>query len=203
MLVVFEGIDGSGKSTLSVNFAEYLNKEFRDKQGQLLVDPHLGDFIWTKEPTFSSEEADRLNSPEYKDQLKRESLFFISRTRHQTDLRSANVVCDRYIWTGIAYASIYSPDTYKFAKELYLSKDLFTQPDLHVFVDTDPLTCHIRRNSESLETLKKKRQAYIDTMRYISSPTIVLEAVNNPRESLDLLVSRFREMMDKYKTFIG
>jgi len=203
MLIAFEGVDGSGKSTLSVNFMEYLNKEFRDKDGQMLVDSHMGDFVWTKEPAFSSEEADKLNSPEYKSQTKRELLFFVSRTQHQTDLRSANVVCDRYIWTGIAYASIFSPETYKFARELYLSKDLFTQPDLHVFVDTDPLTCHIRRNEESIENLNKKRQAYFDTMKYISSPIIVLESIVSPNQALEVLVERFREMMNRYRTFIG
>ena len=203
MLIAFEGVDGSGKSTLSVNFMEYLNKEFRDKDGQMLIDPHLGDFAWTKEPTFSSEEADKLNSPEYKDQLKRELLFFVSRARHQTDLQSANIVCDRYIWSGIAYASLFSPDTYKFARELYTSPDLFTQPDLHVFVDTEPLECRLRRSDESLDNLRKKRQAYFDTMKYISSPIIVLESVVNPNHALDLLVFRFREMIDKYKTFIG
>lgn len=203
MFIAFEGVDGSGKSTLSVNFMEYLNKEFRDKEGQMLVDPHLGDFVWTKEPTFSSEEADRLNSPDFKDQLKREALFFVSRTRHQTDIRSTNVVCDRYIWTGIAYSSIFSPETYKFAKELYLNKELFVQPDLYVYVDTEPLTCHIRRNEESIEALNKKRQAYFDTMKYISCPIIVLESVVNPNQALEVLITRFREMMNRYKTFIG
>jgi thymidylate kinase len=203
MLIVFEGIDHSGKSTLSVLFAEWLNNEFRDEQGQIKVDPHLGDFVWTKEPMFSSEEADRLNSPEFKDQVKRELLFFVSRTRHQRDLRSTNIVCDRYIWTGIAYAKLFSPETYKFAKELYLSEDLFVQPDLHVFVDTDPLTCHIRGTEESLEILQKKRDSYLETMKYISSPIITIESINTPVEALEILKKRFCSMFDRYKTFIG
>jgi thymidylate kinase len=203
MFIAFEGIDHSGKSTLSVMFAEWLNNEYRDTLGQLKVDPHLGDFIWTKEPTFSSEEADRLNSPEYKDQIKREILFFTSRTRHQRDLRSANVVCDRYIWSGIAYAKLFSPDTYKFAKELYMCEDLFTQPDLHIFVDTDPLTCHIRGTEESLDILNKKREAYLETMKYISSPVIIMESVGTPTEALGVLKTRFCSMLNRYKTFIG
>lgn len=203
MLIVFEGIDHSGKSTLSVKFAEYLNQKFKDEEGHLLLDPHLGDFVWTKEPTFSSEEADRLNSSEYKDELKRELLFYTSRVRHQTDLQSSNVVCDRYIWTGIAYSKLFSPRAYEFSKELYLCKDLFIQPDLHVFVDTDPLACHIRGPEESLEILNKKRDAYLSTMKYISSPIITIESIESPGAALDVLVSRFNEMIDKYKVFIG
>lgn len=203
MVIVFEGIDHSGKSTLSMLFMEYLNTEFKDAQGHPLIHPHLGDFVWTKEPGFSSEEADKLNSPEYKDELLRERLFFVSRSRHQNDMRSGNIVCDRYIWSGIAYAKLFSPKAYQFAKELYLSEDLFIQPDLNILVDTDPFTCHIRGQEESIEMLNKKRQSYLDTMKYIQSPVIVVESVGTPQGTLDSLVKRFTSMIDRYRTFIG
>jgi thymidylate kinase len=203
MFIAFEGIDHSGKSTLSVMFMEYLNSKYKDDQDQLLIDPHLGDFVWTKEPTFTSEEADLLNSSDYKDELKRELLFYVSRTRHQKDIQSANVICDRYTWSGIAYAKLFSPKTYEFARELYLSKELFAQPDLHVFVDTDPLACHIRGTEESMDILEKKRRAYHDTMKYVQSPIIVIESIDNPVKALGTLVERFSIMMERYKTFIG
>lgn len=67
LLVVFEGIDNSGKTTVS--------KE--------LVKLFPG-FSWTKEPTFSTEQADRLNSPECTDENYRESLFLESRLGIET-----------------------------------------------------------------------------------------------------------------------
>ena len=137
-LIIFDGIDKVGKSTLSVNFTQYLNKLYRDEDGLLKIDPHFGDFIWTKEPLFTTEEADFLNSPGYIDEYRRERIFFESRMNHQKLIAGKNVVCDRYIWSGLAYANKYSPGCFRFAKELYLSENLFIKPDLYIFVDTPP-----------------------------------------------------------------
>jgi thymidylate kinase len=134
MFIAFEGIDRAGKSTLSIKFAEYLNSCKID--GLLKLDPHFGDFIWTKEPSFSIEEAKLLNTPGYVDEYRRERIFFESRIRHQNYIIAKNIVCERYLWSGLAYAFKYSPNCFRFIKELYSSDVLFAQPDLYIFVDT-------------------------------------------------------------------
>jgi thymidylate kinase len=197
MLIVFEGIDRSGKSSLSVNFIQYLNQFFKDGVGLLKVDPHFGDFVWTKEPLFTSEEADLLNSPGYVDEYRRERLFFESRIRHQKMLAGKNVVCDRYLWSGIAYANKYSPGCFRLAKELYLSESLFIQPDLYIFVDTPPEVCASRDASLDLDVLRELWHSYMKTKDYIKTPVITVQSVDGEDNAMRELIRVFEEYMSK------
>lgn len=109
MMIAFEAPDKCGKSTLSVEFQKMINKEFYDGNGGVTIDAQLGPFVWTKEPSFTSEEADRLNSlKDLKNQYKRELLFFESRVEHQDFLKKHNIICDRYAWSGMVYAKVFS-----------------------------------------------------------------------------------------------
>lgn len=194
MFIVFEGIDRCGKSTLSVLFQEYLNNRYRGDDGLLLIDPSFGDFVWTKEPTFTTEEADNLNSPEFTNEYKRELLFYISRTRHQEFISGKNVVCDRYIWTGLTYAKLFSPDCYGFAKELYLSDELFLKPDIQVFVDTPVDVCmeRAKKLGEPINrsTLESLRENYLTTKQFFVNPIITIESIKKPEEVLEELVEK-------------
>jgi thymidylate kinase len=189
-LIVFEGIDRSGKSSLSVKFAQYLNNA-KDADGCMTIDPHFGPFVWTKEPNFSSEEADLLNSPGYVDEYKRERLFFESRLRHQNFLAGKNIVCDRYIWTGLAYAYKYSKGAYMFAKELYSSEAMFMQPDLYIFLDTPPEVCASRDASLDINILNDLRDAFLLTQEYIQTPIIILPAIEGEQSTLEALIKMF------------
>lgn len=196
MFISFEGIDGSGKSTLSVRFTEYLNNSYRDEFNLLKIDPHLGDFIWTKEPLFTTEEADRLNSPEYKNQYKREALFFESRLNHQEAMAGKNIVCDRYIWSGLAYSTLFSPACYDFATELYLNTSIFLQPDLYIFVDTPVDVCYTRRDSEvPMDRLNSIRNAYFATKGLLKSP--VLTVSNEDEENVS-----FQKLAESFDLFV-
>jgi thymidylate kinase len=197
MLIVFEGINKSGTSTLSLQFVQYLNKLFRGKDGLLKLDPHFGDFIWTKEPSFTSEESELLNKPSYVDEFKREKIFFESRIRHQKIIAGKNTVCDRYIWTGMAYTYKYSPNCFRFAKELYLSENLFIQPDLYVFVDTPPGVCYERDTSLDLDTLRELREAFIKTKEYVRVPTITIPSVDGEDQALARLIQEFVDYATK------
>jgi thymidylate kinase len=193
--IVFEGTDSAGKSSLSVNFTQYLNKQYRDADGLLKTDPHFGDFLWTKEPMFTSEEADLLNSPGYMDEYKRERLFFESRLKHQKMLAGRNVVCDRYVWTGLAYSYKYSPGCFRFAKELYLSESMFIQPDLYIFVDTPPEICVSRDATLDLDNLRELYGAFNRTRDYIKTPILTLPYVDGEDNALRSLVQLFEKHM--------
>jgi thymidylate kinase len=202
MLIVFEGIDNSGKSTLSLAFQKYINNDFRSVDGVLKVDPHLGDFVWTKEPMFTSEEADTLNSPSFTNQFARERLFFESRMRHQDMVSGKNLICDRYIWSGIAYALKFSPECYEFARALYLSDTLFIQPDLYIFVDTPPEVCFDRDPSVELDRLKSLQQAYLSTQQFITTPVITMQAIGGEQCALDQLVELFENFVDEHDLMV-
>lgn len=191
MLICFEGLDGCGKTTLSLLFQQYLNTKFRGSDGLLKLDPHLGDFIWSKEPLFSSEEADAINAPGT-DEFYRESVFFESRLKHQDLLSNHNVVCDRYIWCGIAYSRVYSPSAWQMARALYLNDHLFQPADLYIFVDTPIEVCHDRRRDTPMETLQAIRAAYMSTRKDIGS-ALTVQAVGDENKALDKLIEKFEE----------
>lgn len=195
MFIAFEGIERAGKSTLSIKFASYLN-EYRD--GDLLkIDPHFGDFIWTKEPSFSSEEANQLNIPGYIDEYRRERIFFESRIRHQNNIAGKNIICERYLWSGLAYAHKYSQNCFRFLKELYISDNLFIQPDLYIFVNTPVTMCVERDPNLDIDIQKELHDSYIKTRKYIKSPVITLSSVVNEELALNDLITEFKEFMEE------
>lgn len=161
-LIVFEGVDNSGKTTVSKELVRYLPAFFR----------------WSKEPVFSTEEADRLNSTEFKgNDAKREVFFLESRLRQQPFYRGFDVVLDRYLWTGIAYAKVFSPGVYGFCEELYSDFSIFKKPDIVFFMDTPLATCYDREPTLKAESgrLEAIRQAYADTEKFVDVPVVYLD----------------------------
>ena len=206
MFIAFEGIDRAGKSTLSVKFAEYLNNDKID--GLLKLDPHFGefsfpkpggdlmrfgDFIWTKEPSFSTEDANYLNSSEYLDEYRRERIFFESRIKHQSYIAAKNIICERYLWSGLAYAYKYSTNCFRFLKELYSSEKLFVQPDLYIFLDTPVEVCSDRDSSLDTDIQRDLQEAYYKTREYIKVPIISFQAVGDEQDTLHNLIVLFED----------
>lgn len=136
-LIVLEGIDCSGKSTLAKMLAEKLGYKF------------------DHEPTFSSETADRLNFSSM-DCWRREFYFMKDRMKHQSVLNSADTVLDRYILSGLAYAEVFSSEVVPMMKSIYSLADEFKEPDLVVFVDMDPV------NAAALNTSRRGSDEYND-----------------------------------------
>lgn len=205
MFIVFEGIDNSGKSTLSKGFVDYLNTPeasaliqgyYDDPDDQWLT--FMEQFTWTKEPQFTTEEADRLNSPEFKDEARRESFFFIDRYKHQQELQEGFKVCDRYIWTGLAYAKKFSPNSYQLVRHLYTEAALFMPPDLYIYVDTPVEVCDKRDPSVGLERLTSLRQAYMDTAELVAKPEDIIytSAEGGLEESLKDLITKFESWVE-------
>jgi dTMP kinase len=164
MFVVFEGIDGSGKSTLSKAFYEEMLK--RQIVSSL-----------TKEPTFTSEQANDLNLKS-KDDIGREIEFCIDRIQHQEFLKeqtNANniLICDRYIWSGLTYSAMFNPSAFEFAKQMY-KHNFFIKPDYYVFVDTSIEICYERRQEQTIEQLTKLRHFYLETKKFVEDKSKIL-----------------------------
>jgi thymidylate kinase len=206
MLIVFEGGNQVGKSTLSVEFQNYLNTEYSDGKGGIIIDPEKGPFVWTKEPSFTTAEADKLNGlKDPSSQYKRELMFFESRITHQNFLSKYNIICDRYVWSGMAYARVYSPGCYEMLRELYQSKKLFIQPDLYVYVNTNIDVCLKRDPSLDMDTLLALWKSYelvYDNIKKLDIPVITIncgDRSNNEEESVLLVL---QELAERFKAHL-
>ena len=169
--IVFEGVDNSGKTTVS--------KE---------IQKMMPWFTWTKEPVFSTEQADRLNSDEYKGKdAKREVLFLESRLSQQNLYKENPCLLDRYLWTGLAYAKAFSPSIYSFAEALYTNHNIFKKPDLYIFMDTPLESCYDREPALKKEPgrLERIRQAYRDTEHLIDTPIEYIDGSKSLAECID------------------
>lgn len=179
-LVVFEGVDNSGKTTVSKILAQKL------------------EWSWNKEPRFSTEEADRLNSPEMKDEEARESLFMESRKEGLKDYEKDSHVVDRYTWSGVAYARVFSPSIVKKYDHVYAGSGEFRKPDAFIFLDTDLSLCLEREPEVGMDRLVKIRNAYMDSKHLFDGvPTLVLtvpkDSVPSPDALADMALAWLRE----------
>ena len=138
-----------------------------------------------------------------KNEYKREALFFESRVGHQDFLKSHNIVCDRYIWSGMAYSRVFSSGCFEFARELYQNKNLFKQPDLYIYVNAHIDTCLKRDptlNQDTMLELYKSFELCYDNIEELKIPIIVLnnedrdpDPVKSMQMSLDDLKVKFKE----------
>lgn len=168
--IVFEGIDNSGKTTVS--------KKLSNK---------LSWYKWSKEPVFTTEQADRLNSDEYKGKdAKREVLFLEGRLKQQELYNTRPVMLDRYIWSGLAYAKAFSPKIYNFCEALYTDFNIFKKPDLIFFMDTPVETCYDREPALKKEPgrLEKILRAYKSTRKLLSGeiPIITVDGTMSVKD---------------------
>jgi len=165
--------------------------DYLSDDGSFKVDPHFGAFSWTKEPSFTSEQADELNL--ITDEFERERIFFESHLKHQKSVTvaSKNLIFDCYIWTALAYCKYYSVGCFGFAKALYLSQELFHPADLYIFVDTPPEVCFDREPELDLKVLRSLQKTYYDTRQYIKTPIIEIQAIGGEDRTLTELVEKF------------
>ena len=143
--IVLEGIDGSGKTTQIKRLADYLCKN----KHRCLI---------TKEPTNGPIGSLALETVRGLSSLSPDTLallFAADRSEHILhDIRPAlesgiHVICDRFIYSNLAYQGETIPQKTIFA---YNSQFLL-QPDLTVFIDTSPEEC-TRRIISSRKSLE-------------------------------------------------
>ena len=152
ILVVFEGVDRSGKTTLSQALAKVLH------------------YDWGKYPKISTEEADRLNDPNTViDETVRESFFVKGMIQGNRGPQSSrNTVLDRYLWTGVAYAKQFSPSMVPFLRSLYSDPTVFKPADITIFLDTDPSVCVKRDSSLAIDTVRSIRNNFLSELTHLT-----------------------------------
>ena len=159
MFIVFEGIDGSGKTTIINLLKEYLEKKNYK--------------VWlTKEPTDSKigklireilQEGHEINEIWGKIMI---FLFTADRYYHQIEIREKLkenyiVISDRYYHSTFAYQIMYPGSSIEFLKYLY--KDLI-KPD-YVFVLDVPVEIALERMSERKRKHMYERKEFLEKVR--------------------------------------
>jgi len=184
--IVFEGIDGSGKSTHAARLKERLKamgetvcltaEPSEGEAGKLLRRCLTGEADLPEEAIAGLFMTDRI------DHIKNPSFGILSHLE-----RGETVICDRYYFSSFAYNSLYAPmdwiiEINKMARSLL-------KPDLTVFLDILPedFTSRIEGRGtteryEKTEILRRVRDNYFKAFKTLSDEKVVI--VDN-RVSLD------------------
>ncbi|MDR1665115.1 MAG: dTMP kinase [Clostridiales bacterium] len=199
--IVFEGLDGSGKSTQVSLLSERLTQ---------MNAPHTV----TREPT-SANPVGRLAREAINGAFPLENetlalLFAADRYQHVAEEvlpalnRGEHVLCDRYYFSNFAYqgGSADFDALYAYNRQVMKKR----RPDLVLFIDVPPEECVrriMRRDGkprsgiyENLETLRGVRRRYLETFEKLrqSENIVVLEAGGlTERETAELVYDRVRQ----------
>lgn len=172
--VVFEGIDGSGKSTqIRLLHDRLMHSQISCKLtseptegpiGKLIRKAFSGQFLTSQAVIAALFAADRLHH------------LMEPNQGIQDILKSGHwVLCDRYYLSSYAYHSVHVPlDWVIHCNQLSLE---LLKPDLTIFIDVPPELCFERISSkrtylemyESIENLKMVREKYYEAFDIISS----------------------------------
>jgi dTMP kinase len=186
--IVFEGIDGSGKSTQIENISKWV--------------AGMGHAVYsTFEPTdgpVGSLIRKMLTGKVETDQRTIASLFAADRTDHLLNKTNGIrkkvddgqvVLCDRYYFSSYAYHAQYIDMDWVIHANLLNARIL--KPDLTVFIDVDPESCfeRIQKNRDSFEmyekmdVMKKVRENYFKAFEVLKETENV--AVVNGNAAID------------------
>ena len=195
--IVFEGIDGSGKSTQIKRLLDRLRAENRE-------------VVSTFEPSqgpVGSLIRKMLEGSVKTDQRTIAALFAADRTDHLVNRENGIrglvdqgriVLCDRYYFSSYAYHSIYMDMDWVI--ELNSQNAEILRPDLNIFIDVDPGTCLERIKSgrksfdmyEKIEIMKKVRENYFLAFKKLGNRENI--AVIDGNESPDRVEQEIRRL---------
>ena len=197
--IVFEGIDGAGKTT----------------QAKLLADKIKmsgGSPVLTAEPTTleSGKELRRVLGGEIKkSDCEIATLFTLDRIAHNVDpengieamlRKGQTVICDRYYYSTLAYQG--SVISYPWVKALNLDCPAIRRPDLCIFLDLTP-TQSLERISkgrdkleifENEETLTRVRESFFGVFADLDDNVAIIDAYRSPDEISEDIFTLYKSL---------
>lgn len=224
MFVVFEGIDGSGKSTAVRFLAEKLKTEYKIHDfttrlsidevkreiGKIMNDENSPHVVLTKEPTtFSGIDVKGL-LPKFDDFQARVLLFAADRAVHTSLLKlvleKCIVISDRYVQSSLAYQPVGDGLSRDEAINAIASVNSFApHADVVFYLDVKPEVALERINQrkgvketyESLDTLKKVKENYeiILKNKYFARKIVRINANKPLSEMLDTVWAEFSKLL--------
>ena len=188
--IVVEGLDGSGKGTQINLLLEYLKSKGRKVYA-------------TAEPTESVTGGlirDVLSGARKRTSAELAALFMADRVNHnvnpvngiqKTLEMGVDVVCDRYYYSSIAYQAM--GEDKQWVLDMNLNCPSILKPDLCIFFDVDPDSCHERIEKgrvyteifeRDLSEVQKIRERYYGAFKYLEQRDNikVIDAVRAPEE---------------------
>ncbi len=143
--IVFEGIDGAGKTTQIKMLAERL-----EKQGRTV-------YI-TAEPTTSVTGKmlrTALSGTDKRTPAEMAALFVLDRIGHNIEIeelleKGVDVICDRYYYSSLAYQG--SQTDFSWVRDMNLHCPEIRKPDICIFLDLEPGVSLSRINSRNIST---------------------------------------------------
>jgi dTMP kinase len=193
-LIVFEGIDGSGKSTQIKLLQDYLKNSNQD-------------FFIHKYPTAKAKKIkDFIN---FKLELSEDEAFFeyiqdIASEQKiiEKELENAFVICDRYVISTLAYQSIQAPLDKRIQQAQAFK---IRPPDLIFWLDIEPKAALERklknkladRFESDLAKLNKIRQNYSNLyqIRYMTKNWIKLDALEDKKKIFSAIKSTIAKLL--------
>ncbi len=177
--IVFEGIDGAGKSTQMLLLKEHLEKEGRKVK-------------ITAEPTQSVTGGalrDALSGNFKRTQTELAAMFLSDRVFHNNDPyagivqaleKGYDVLCDRYYYSSFAYQGL--DTSLKWVMDMNLNCPDITRPDLCIFLDLDAEKSRRRIEKsrteteifENSETLGKIRNKFFEIFDILKDENIAV-----------------------------
>lgn len=166
--IVFEGLDGSGKTTQLSLLERYLVS--RGRRVTLTAEPTDGETGRLLREAL----AGKIN----KSQTELAALFVLDRIEHNTKSHSGirallaagyDVICDRYYYSSIAYQGSATDPVWVTGMNLDCPDIL--RPDLCIFLDLEPELCmeRIRGGRRSLDIFEKRELLESFRKRYFDS----------------------------------
>ncbi len=197
--IVFEGIDGAGKTTQTKLLAEKINAAG-------------GSPVLTAEPTEleSGKMLRRILGGEIKkSDCEIATLFTLDRIAHNKDPENGiealleaghTVICDRYYYSTLAYQG--SVTSYPWVRSLNLDCPEIRRPDLCIFLDLTPEQSLERISNgrekleifENLETLTRVRESFFSVLTDLDDNIAVLDAYRSPEEIADDIFTLYKSL---------
>ncbi len=184
--IVFEGIDGCGKTTQLHRLCDYLQKS-----GRAVIE--------TAEPTDSATGKmlrEALSGRDPRTPAEMAALFTLDRIHHNmcdNGIKNSlgaglDVVCDRYYYSSLAYQG--SLTDYDWVRRMNLDCPEIRRPDLCIFLDISPKKAIERIGArgeakeiyEREETLALFRETFLKVFDSLDDPVAVIDADGTPDE---------------------
>ena len=197
--IVFEGLDGSGKSTQARALVEYLQKQ--NYQAYAASEPtgsSIGLLVrdrLAKKWTISSECLELLFAADRGNHLDKEIEPRLK--------KGVTVVCDRYFLSSLAYGSL--ENEFDWIKDL---NSKFIMPDFVIYLEVSPVECvrrikkerHAAGLYEKLDILGKVAQNYKKAFLKLSPAdlkVVVIKGEGEQHEVADRIVAAIGELIIK------
>ena len=181
--IVFEGIDGCGKSTQIERLREALGEMGRD-------------VVLTAEPTDKDTGVmlrEALSGRVARSSYEMAALFLLDRVAHNVDIEKCldggqDVLCDRYYYSSLAYQG--SLCDFEWVKHMNVNCPAIRHPDLCIFLDLSPKEAlsRISKRGEAKEIYEKEetltlfRATFLRVFESIGDRVAVVDASGAPDE---------------------